>query len=611
MTAIEDYAMIGDRLTAALVSSAGSIDWLCLPNFDSPACFAALLGEPSNGRWLLGAVDPIRITRRYIEDSLVLVTEHETATGVVQLIDSMPAVDGRTDVVRRIECVHGEVEIQHEWIVRFGYGKVRPWVHRRPDFSDYGSADLIAAVAGPEIVVLRGPRLPRAADGVHRDTFTLRQGDQLIFEMTSKRSYEPLPEPVDVRSRVHRSMMHDREWIADCSYEGPYRDVVRRSLLTLRALTHAATGGIAAAATTSLPEEIGGERNWDYRYCWLRDAAHTIEAMIRAGLTEAAQPWRAWLLRAVAGDPADMQIMYTLDGGRELPEREVAHLAGYENSRPVRIGNGAVDQRQTDVLGEVLAALSQARDAGIAETSDSWALQRALINDLCEHWDEPDNGLWEIRGPQRHFTHSRVMVWAALNFAIDGAERHGLPGDVARWSDVRERVRDEIMTKGFDAERGTFTQYYGTTEVDASLLAIPTVGFLDARDEKFRGTVAAIEEDLMRDGLLLRYRTSTGVDGVAGDESPFLVCSFWLVSAYSRMGRLDEARALMDRLVGLCNGVGLLSEEYDVRAARMLGNFPQAFSHLGLVLAACDLAAADAEANTDADARSGDARHRR
>ena len=599
MERIEEYALIGDRKTAALVSRRGSIDWLCLPSFDSPACFAALVGEVNNGRWLIGPVDPdATSTRRYLDDSLVLETTHATPTGVVRITDSMPSGDARCDVVRHIEGISGSVLLTHELVIRFSYGKVRPWIHRQPDFSDYGSDDMLVAVAGPDLVVLRGPRLPRGEQGRHVDEFQVDAGDVLVFELTSKRSYEPLPEPIDIRSRVHRTKTEAREWLAQCEYVGPYHEAVRRSLVTLRALTDIDTGGIVAAPTTSIPEELGGERNWDYRFCWLRDAALTLEALLMAGFQDGALAWRDWLVRAIAGDPADMQIMYTVDGSRQMPERELEYLAGYEGSRPVRIGNGAADQKQTDVLGEVMISLEMVRDHGLAETAESWQVQCALVNELCDNWQQPDNGLWEIRGPQRHFTHSRVMVWVALDRAIAAVQRHGLRGDVDRWCQVRDAVREEVLEKGFNRERGTFTQHYDTTEVDASLLVIADAGFIEPDDERFISTVRVIEQDLLHEGLLLRYRTTSGVDGIAGHESPFLACSFWLASAYALMGRLDDAHALMKRLVGLTNDVGLLSEEYDPEAGRMLGNFPQAFSHLALVVAAHDIAAAESATET-------------
>jgi GH15 family glucan-1,4-alpha-glucosidase len=586
-TPIEDYAAIGDGHTVALVARTGSIDWLCVPRFDSPSCFSRLLGDPDGSRWLLTAVDEeATVERRYVEDTNVLETTYTTSTGSVRITDLMPTGDRRADLVRRVECLEGRVQLRHELVIRFDYGRIRPWVHR----DRAGGAEAIIAVAGPDKVVLTGPRLPRATDGRHEDEFEVAAGDRLDFVLTWVPSHRPAPEPMDVDSRLQHTLEEQRTWAVDCEYEGPFEEHVIRSLLTLHGLTHEDTGGIVAAATTSLPEDFGGERNWDYRFSWLRDAALTVEAIVGTNRADRAAPWRDWLLRAVAGDPEDLQVMYTVDGGRHLPEVELDHLAGYAGSRPVRIGNAAVEQRQTDVVGEVLAALAAARDAGLAETRDSWSLQRSLIGHLEETWQLPDRGLWEIRGPERHFTHSRVMVWVAFDRMVQAVERHGLDGPVDRWRDLRQQVCDEVLSKGVDAKRGCFTQHYDTSEVDASLLLLPAVGFVRADDPRMVATIDAIESDLMRDGLLLRYRTSSGVDGLEGDEHPFLACSFWLVSAYALGGRVDDATALMQRLVGLTNDVGLLSEEYDVDSRRMAGNFPQAYSHLALVQAARALA---------------------
>jgi GH15 family glucan-1,4-alpha-glucosidase len=593
---IEDYAVLGDTGTAALVGRDGSVDWVCLPRFDSPACFAALLGGPDNGRWLIGPVDEdARVERRYVGNSAVLETTYTTDTGTVRVTDLMPILDERADIVRRVVGVEGTVELRHEWVVRFGYGRIRPWVRRE----DMHGMEVITAVAGPDRLILRGPRLPRAEDGRHVEQFEVREGDELTFSTTWVASHHPLPEPLAFEDRITETIEVSEAWAAMCSYQGPYRDHVLRSLLTLRLLTHGGTGGIVAAATTSLPEDFGGERNWDYRFCWLRDASLTLEALLEAGYAEEAKLWRDWLLRAVAGDPQDLQIMYGVDGTRDLTERTLDHLPGYEGSTPVRIGNGAVDQRQTDVLGEVMIALEMARDVGLEETADSWSLQRSLVDELAEHWDEPDNGLWEIRGPRRHFTHSRVMVWVAFDRAIAAVEKHGLDGPVDRWREIRDAVRAEVLEKGFDTDRGTFTQHYDTTEVDASLLVMSDVGFLDGDDPKMLGTIKAIEEDLLRNGFLLRYRTQSGVDGLSGDEHPFLACSFWLVEAYALAGRLDDAHAMMRALLEVPNDVGLLAEEYDPQQHRFVGNFPQAFSHLALVGAANQLERAEGRVTTD------------
>jgi GH15 family glucan-1,4-alpha-glucosidase len=587
---IEDYAAIGDGHTAALIGRDGSLDWLCLPQFDSPACFAALVGGPENGHWRIGPEGEWTARRRYLDDTAVLETTYRTDGGELRVTDLMPTGERRADVVRRVEGVRGTVVVHHSWLVRFDYGLIRPWVHRERAGEDGDGAPTLIATAGPDKLVLAGPRLPPPVDGHHEETFEVHEGERLDFTLTWVPSYRPVPEALDVDALLEHTVREQEEWAAECEYDGPWRRQVVRSLITLRGLTHVDTGGIVAAPTTSLPESFGGERNWDYRYCWLRDAALTLESFIAAGRVDHAQHWRSWLLRAIAGDPQDMQVMYTVEGGRHMPERTLDHLAGYADSRPVRLGNGAVDQRQTDVLGEVMCALAMARDNGVSETRDSWSLQRTLVNGLARSWQKPDNGLWEIRGPRRQFTHSRVMVWAAFDRAIDAVERHGLEGPVDRWREIRDQVREEVLEHGYDEARGTFTQHYETDEVDASLLVLPMVGFLPGDDPRVLGTITAIEEDLLRDGLLLRYRTDTGVDGLEGDEHPFLACSFWLVSAYALAGRKDDATALMDRLCDLANDVGLLSEEYDGAEGRMVGNFPQAFSHLALVGAAMHVA---------------------
>jgi GH15 family glucan-1,4-alpha-glucosidase len=587
---IEDYAVLGDTGTAALVGKDGSVDWLCLPRFDSHACFAALLGGPENGRWLIGpASGDASCSRRYVGNSAALETTWTTDTGRVTILDVMPIGDNRADVVRRVSGIEGRVMIRHEWVVRFGYGKIQPWVRRQ----DMHGTEVITAVAGPDRLILRGPRLPRAEDGRHVDEFEVVAGEELTWSTTWVPSHHALPEPLAFESRIEDTLELSEYWAAMCSYAGPYREAVVRSLLTLRLLTHGGTGGIVAAPTTSLPEDFGGERNWDYRFCWLRDASLTLEALLESGYADEARLWRDWLLRAAAGDPKDLQIMYAVDGGRDLPERTLDHLPGYAGSAPVRVGNGAVNQRQTDVLGEVMIALEMARDVGLDDNEDSWSLQRVLIEELARHWDEPDNGLWEIRGPLRRFTHSRVMVWVAFDRAIAAVEEHGLDGPVEQWRELRDKVRAEVLEHGFDAERNTFTQHYDTSEVDASLLVLSDVGFIDGDDPRMLGTIKAVEEDLMRDGFLLRYRTRSGVDGLSGDEHPFLACTFWLVEAYAHAGRLDDAHALMRRLLELPNDVGLLAEEYDPANKRFVGNFPQAFSHLTLVGAANQLERVD------------------
>jgi GH15 family glucan-1,4-alpha-glucosidase len=589
---IESYAVIGDQHTVALVGLDGSIDWLCLPRYDSPSCFSALLDDEDHSRWLIGPEGQHTATRRYLDGTNVLETTYTTENGEVRVTDLMPLGDRRADVVRRVEGVRGTVTMCHELVIRFDYGQIRPWVHRVG--TEHGEA--IVAVAGPDKLVLFGPVLPRSTDGRHTDAFPVAEGDRLDFTLTWVPSHRDVPAPNDVDTTLAATVEKQRAWLAEAPGSGQFGAAVDRSLLTLLALTHEDTGGIVAAPTTSLPEDFGGVRNWDYRYSWLRDASLTVEAMIGAGahgdeapagaLPERARPWRDWLLRAIAGDPEDLQIMYTVDGGRHIAEVELDHLGGYAGSKPVRVGNGAVDQRQGDVVGEVLAALGSARDLGLAETRDSWSLQRSLVNGLVDTWHLPDHGIWEIRGPLQNFTHSRVMMWTAFDRMIGGVERHGLAGPVELWREIRDEIRDEIETNHFDASRGTFTQHDETSEVDASLLLLPAVGFLAGTDPRMLGTIAAIETDLLRDGLVMRYRTDSGVDGLPGDEHPFLACSFWLVSAYALAGRQDEALDLMRRVTGLGNDVGLLSEEYDPSSSRMVGNFPQAFTHLTLIQAA-------------------------
>ncbi len=595
--------MVGDRHTAALISSAGSVDWLCFPRFDSQACFAALLGGPEHGRWLLGTRDDARTTRRYVEGTVVLETTHETDSGTVRVTDVMHPEDGRADLVRRIEGLSGTVAIEHEWIVRLGYGEIVPWLRHEPDPSDHGGDEALVAVVGPDMLILRGPRLPTPEGDRHVDEFDIAEGDVVHFSLVWSKSYESMPKPIDVEKRLKETIEESRDWIGNGCGLSRYADAVNQSLLTLRAMTHAQTGGIVAAPTTSLPEELGGSRNWDYRYTWLRDAAQTVQALLSSGLRDRSVFWRDWLLRAVAGNPDDLQIMYTVDGGREMPERELDHLPGYADSRPVRVGNEAVNQRQTDVLGEVMIALEMLRGEGVEETADTWRLQRSLIDDLADDWFELDHGLWEMRGDKRAFTHSRVMVWVALDRGLRAIGEHGFDGPTEKWERVRDEVREEVLTKGYNTEINSFTQHYETTEVDASLLVLPITGFIDADDSRFVGTVERIEDELMREGLVLRYRATSDADGLEGDEHPFLICNFWLVRAYAAMGRLNDATELFERLLSLRNDVGLMAEEYDVDRGRQMGNFPQAFSHLGLVQAAIALneayAAADSSAGDD------------
>ncbi|MBO3087082.1 glycoside hydrolase family 15 protein [Cellulomonas sp. zg-ZUI40] len=581
---IEDYAVLGDGHTAALVSRHGSVDWLCLPRFDSDACFAALLGTPEHGRWLLTVRDATEVTRRYRGDSFVLETTYRTPRGTAVVTEAMPLADGRADLVRRVECTHGEVEVEHDWVVRFGYGAVEPWVRHETDVE---GCDTIRAVAGPDSLVLRGDRLPRPVGRRHHDLFTLHAGQAVELSLTWVHSWEPVPPRLTVPDRVDATEIAWGVWVRDCTYGGPYREAVVRSLLVLRLLSDVTTGGIVAAATTSLPETFGGERNWDYRFCWLRDASLTLEALLEQGFRDEATQWRDWLVRAVAGDPKDLQIMYRVDGGRRLPEFELDHLPGYAGSRPVRIGNAAVGQVQHDVLGEVMSALAMARDAGLSETADTWSLQRHLVDALAGAWREPDRGIWEVRGDPRHFTHSKVMVWAALDQAVRAVETHGLPGPVDRWRRVREEVRADVMEHGWSAERQTFVQQYGAEHTDASLLQIVHVGFVPPDGPHARGTIAAVREELeVAPGLLLRYRTERTDDGLQGAESPFLACSFWLADALARADDLAGATEVLDALVPLANDVGMLAEQYDPVTRHMVGNVPQALSHLALVRAA-------------------------
>jgi GH15 family glucan-1,4-alpha-glucosidase len=575
---IEDYGLIGDLQTAALVGRDGSIDWLCLPRFDSPACFAALLDQEHAGRWLLAPAHGGPCTRRrYRDGSLVLETEWETADGTVRVVDLMPPRGDAPDVVRVVEGVTGRVRMRTELLLRFDYGSVAPWV-RTLDGE-------IGAIAGPDAVWLATPAAVAHDGRAIRGEFTVTAGDRVPFVLTHAASHLPRPPRIDPLRALADTERFWADWTAGCSYGGRWTEAVHRSLVTLKALTDRPTGGIVAAATTSLPEQLGGSRNWDYRFCWLRDATFTLQALLGTGYVAEARAWRDWLLRAVAGDPADLRIMYALDGARRIPETELPWLAGYQGAAPVRVGNAAAAQFQLDVWGEVLDGLHLSRLAGLASTADAWDLQRALLDFLEGHWNEPDNSLWEVRGPRRPFVHSRVMAWAGVDRAVQAVERFGLDGPVDRWRRLRQDIHDEVCAKGYDADRGTFTQFYGSRGLDAALLLIPRVGFLDWGDQRVVGTVQAVRRELSEDGLLLRYRPEAdgGVDGLGGRENAFLACSFWLADALHGIGRQDEAEHLFERLLGLRNDLGLLSEEYDVSAGRQVGNTPQAFSHVGLV----------------------------
>jgi GH15 family glucan-1,4-alpha-glucosidase len=584
---IEDYALIGDTQTAALVGRDGSIDWACFPRFDSDACFAALLGTRDNGRWSIAPTEAVRrVQRRYRDDTLILETVFETASGAARVIDFMPLRGDAADIVRIVEGVHGQVVMQADLVIRFGYGRTVPWVRRQHD--------VLTAVAGPDALCLRGDVEVHGEDLATVARFSLAAGERRAFVLTWYPSHQTLPVPLDPMEALEDTTKWWREWSARCRYDGPWRDAVSQSLRVLKALTYAPTGGIVAAPTTSLPESPGGVRNWDYRYCWLRDATLTLYALMLGGYTGEAKAWREWLLRAVAGNPAELQIMYGLAGERSLPEREAAWLSGYEGARPVRIGNDAHRQHQLDVYGEVIDALHEARRFGIGPDRWAWSLETELLAALESRWHEPDEGIWEVRGPRRHFTHSKVMAWVAFDRAIRSVESFGLTGPVDRWREIRERIHAEICAEGYDPARETFTQAYGSPELDASLLMIPLVGFLPASDRRVTGTVRAIERELLHHGFVLRYRTdhARAADALPPGEGVFLPCSFWLADAYVETGRLDEAHELFERLLGLRNDVGLLSEEYDPAAMRMLGNFPQAFSHLALVNSAHNLTAA-------------------
>ena len=581
---IEDYGIIGDTHTAALVGRDGSIDWLCLPRFDSDACFAALLGDAGNGYWRIApaAAEP-RATRRYRGDTLVLETTFEADGGVVRLVDCMPIREEHPQVVRMVEGVAGHVDMRMDLVMRFGYGSLIPWVRR--------VGNLLCAVAGPDALALWTPIRARGKDMTTVAEFTVAEGEHIPFVLTWYPSHQAPPRPVDARYAIHDTESWWQSWADACCYEGEWRDAVVRSLITLKALTYNPTGGIVAAATTSLPETLGGERNWDYRYCWLRDATLTLESLMRGGFHDEALDWRDWLLRAVAGDVTKLQIMYGPAGERRLDEWEVDWLAGYEGSKPVRVGNAASGQFQLDVYGEVLSALYEACTVGSPVSDSAWDLQVALVQFVADHWDEPDEGIWEVRGPRRHFTHSKVMAWVAVDRAVRTIEEFGQEGPLEEWRRLRQQIHDEVCAQGYNEKVGAFTQYYGSDALDASLLMIPLVDFLPATDDRVRATIELVERDLTEDGFVLRYRTQDAgaVDGLSGHEGAFLACSFWLADCLHLIGRHDDAKALLDRLAGLANDLGLLAEEYDVRAGRQVGNFPQAFSHVSLVNAAYNL----------------------
>jgi GH15 family glucan-1,4-alpha-glucosidase len=576
---IEDYALLGDTNTAALVSRAGSLDWLCAPRFDSAACFAALLGDAEHGRWLIAPAAAPRATRRHYRDgTLVLETEFETEEGAVRLIDFMPCPPGedRVDVLRVVRGVRGSVPMRMELVMRFDYGRVVPWVRRENDG--------LRAVAGPEALRLRSPVGLENEGFVTRARFDVSVGESVAFALTWSPSHRPMPEAPDVERSLRATDAWWRKWSRRYQGQGPWRDAVERSLLTLKALTYAPTGGIVAAPTTSLPESLGGARNWDYRFCWLRDAAFTLYVLLTSGYVEEARAWRDWLLRAVAGRPEQLQVLYGIAGERRLPEMELGWLPGYAGSAPVRSGNGAHGQVQLDAYGSILDMMHTARIHKVDYDHEAWRVERVLLDALESRWREPDASIWEVRGEPRQFTYSKVLAWVAFDRAVKAVERHGLEGPVERWRKLRDAVHRDVCEKGYDAGRGAFVQYYGTSALDASLLMIPKIGFLPASDPRVAGTVAAVQRELTVDGFVLRYlQHDDGVDGLAPGEGAFLPCSFWLADNLAMMGRREEARELFERLLAVRNDVGLLAEEYDPKTGRQLGNFPQALSHIALV----------------------------
>ena len=596
---IEDYALIGDCGTAALVGRNGSIDWLCLPRFDSPACFAALLGKPEHGRWLIAPTDPDpKIERRYINDSLVLATTFTTADGAVRLIDFFRPRHGSVNVVRLVQGLSGRVKMQVEVVLRFDYGSLVPWVERLAEGG-------ISAIAGPERVVLRTPIELVGEDLKTVGEFEIRDGETIPFVLSYGDSHLPPPRPVDPQRALENALAFWRQWSMRCASAGPWSDTVKGSLAVLKGLTYAPTGGIVAAPTTSLPEQLGGTRNWDYRYCWLRDATFTLLALMHAGCSGEARSWRDWLFRAVAGSPEQIQIMYAIGGERRLTEWEVPWLPGYEASRPVRIGNAASAQTQLDIFGEILDVFYHTYLSGLAPADRARPLVRAVLDHLAGIWGDPDEGIWEVRGPPQHFTHSKVMAWVAFDRAIKIAERLDGGSETAPWVEIRDKIHADVCAKAFDPELGSFVQAYGSKSLDAALLLLPLVGFLPPTDRRILGTVKAIEKRLVYDGLVFRYDTGNGVDGLPPGEGAFLACSFWLADNYILQGRTAEARELFEQLLSLRNDVGLLAEEYDPRAKRQLGNFPQAFSHVALVNTAFNLTRSEGPA----DQRSGDGKN--
>jgi GH15 family glucan-1,4-alpha-glucosidase len=582
---IEDYAIIGNCETAALVGRDGCIDWLCLPRFDDAACFAALLGDERNGRWLIGPAPDagsVRASRRYVPGTLTLETLFETDDGAVMVVDCMSRHEGASNLLRQVKGIRGTMPMWADLVVRFDYGNGVPWVTSLKD-------GRIQFIAGPDRLILQSDVPVEDRDMRSMAAWEMQAGEQVSFALTWSKSFLDVHDGFDVAAAIERETKSWRRWSSRFAGDGEWSEIVLRSLITLKALTHFETGGIVAAATTSLPELIGGSRNWDYRYCWLRDATLTLYALMESGYVEEAKAWQQWLLRAVAGSPDQLHIMYGIAGERRLDEWEVPWLPGYENSAPVRVGNAASGQVQLDVYGEIMDALYLARKKGLHADQAFWNLECALIEHLKTIWDQPDDGIWEVRGDRRQFTHSKVMAWVAVDRAIRSAEEFDLPGPVEEWREWRAKIHAQVCKHGFDEEKNSFVQSYGSKALDASLLMIPLVGFLPAEDPRVVGTVAAIEKDLVRDGFVLRYQTDPKIDGLAAGEGAFLACSFWLADNYVLLGRMDDARAMFSRLVGLCNDVGLLAEEYDPAAKRQIGNFPQAFSHIGLINTAYNL----------------------
>jgi GH15 family glucan-1,4-alpha-glucosidase len=578
MTRIEDYAFLSDTQTAALVSRDGCVDWLCFPRFDSGACFASLLGNAENGHWLFSPAKGLRATRRrYRGETLILETEIDSKDGTVRLIDFMPPRGQAPDIIRIIEGVEGAVDMRMELIIRFDYGHIVPWVRKRESG--------LEAIAGPDALILRTPIETHGEDLRTIAEFTVREGERVPFVLTWFESHEEPPRAINPEHALKETESYWNGWASSCQTHGQWRDAVVRSLVTLKGLTYAPTGGIVAAATTSLPEEIGGVRNWDYRFCWLRDATFTLVGLLDAGYRDEACAWRQWLLRAVAGSPWQMQIMYGIRGERRLDEYELPWLSGYENSRPVRIGNAASTQFQLDVYGEVLDSMHRADEAGIKSSDADWKVMVALVRFLEQKWHEPDYGIWEIRGHPQHFTHSKMMAWVAFDRAVKLVEECACAGEehVERWRGIRAEIHEQICARGYNQKKEAFTQSYGSDELDASLLMMPLVGFLPATDPRVRGTIAAIERELMHDGFVRRYRTESSVDGLPGNEGVFLLCTFWLADCLHLSGEHEKARALFERLLALRNDLGLYAEQYDPRNKRMLGNFPQAFSHVALL----------------------------